>query len=97
MAGYAQDQIVGDELAYGSLRLERIVGKMPLGLTGDLRVGVSAEAGKVNGRYTETNRDGWLQAYSIYFAGETPVGPLYFGYGSASGGASAFYMFIGTP
>jgi NTE family protein len=97
MGGYAQNQVVGDELAYGSLRLERIVGQMPLGLTGDLRLGVAAEAGKVNGRYTETHLDGWLKSYSIYFAGETPVGPLYLGYGNATGGASAFYLFIGTP
>ena len=97
MAGYAKDQISGDALAYGSMRLERIVGKMPLGLTGDLRIGASGEAGKVNGRYTETNLDGWLNSYSVYLAGETPVGPLYLGYGRATGGASAVYLFLGTP
>ncbi|HWS13288.1 MAG TPA: hypothetical protein VN279_10845, partial [Rhodocyclaceae bacterium] len=59
--------------------------------------GVSGEVGKVDNRYTETNLDGWLNAYSIYFAGETPVGPLYLGYGHATGGASAVYLFIGTP
>jgi NTE family protein len=97
LAGLAQNQIVGDELAYGSLRLEHILGRMPLGMTGDLRVGASGEIGKVNGRYTETNLEGWLNAYSVYLAGETPVGPLYFGYGRATGGASAFYLFLGTP
>ena len=97
LTGYAQNQIVGDNLAYGSARVERIIGTMPLGMTGDLRVGVSAEAGKVNGRYTETNLDGWLQSYSVYLAGETPVGPLYLGYGHATGGASAVYLFLGTP
>jgi len=97
LSGLARNQIIGDRLAYGSLRLERIVGKMPLGLTGDLRIGVSGEVGKVDNRYTETNLDGWLNAYSIYFAGETPVGPLYLGYGHASSGASAVYLFIGTP
>jgi NTE family protein len=97
LGGYARDQIVGDELAYGSARLERIIGRMPLGLSGDLRLGVSAELGRVNGRYTETNLDGWLNSYSLYLAGETPVGPLYFGYGRATGGASALYLFLGTP
>jgi NTE family protein len=62
-----------------------------------LRLGVSAEIGRVNGRYTETNLDGWLNSYSLYLAGETPVGPLYFGYGRATGGASALYLFLGTP
>jgi NTE family protein len=70
---------------------------MPLGLRGDLRIGMSLEAGSARNRYTETGGHGWQQAVALYFGGDTPVGPLFLGYGYARGGRSMFYLFIGLP
>ena len=97
LSGYARNQILADDVSYASLRGEKIVGKMPLGLQGDLRFGVALEAGKARNRFTETRTQGWQQAAAIYFGGETPVGPLFVGYGFARGGHSSFYVFIGLP
>lgn len=97
LSGYVRDQILADDVSYASLRGEKIVGKMPLGLQGDLRFGVALEAGKARNRFTETRTHGWQQAAAVYFGGETPVGPLYLGYGYARGGHSSLYLFIGLP
>ena len=97
LSGFARAQIIGESLAYGSVRGEKIVGTLPLGLRGDMRVGVALEAGKVNGRYTETNLDGWQNSVTAYVGGETPLGMVYIGYGYSSNGPGNFYLFIGTP
>jgi len=97
LSGFARDQIIGDQIAFGSLSAEYILGRMPLGLSGDIRLGLSLEGGKVDGRYTETRLDGWLGSAAVYLGGETPVGPVYLGYGYADRGQSNIVLFIGTP
>jgi len=97
LSGFVRNQIIADDIRFGSIRGERIIGKMPLGLSGDLRAGVSLEAGKARNRFTETHLEGWQQAVSIYLGGETPFGPAFLGYGMARGGASSVYLFIGLP
>lgn len=97
LSGYAPDQILAGDLRLASIRGERVIGRMPLGLRGDLRVGLSLEAGRARDRYTETHLDGWQQAAAIYLGGETPFGPLYLGYGYAKGGHRSLYLFLGLP
>jgi NTE family protein len=97
LSGYARDQILAGDLRLASIRGERVIGRMPLGLRGELRIGVSLEAGKARDRYTETRLDGWQQAGAVYLGGETPLGPLYLGYGYAKGGHSSLYVFLGLP
>ena len=97
LSGFAQGQIVGDDIRYAGLQAERIIGRLPLGLRGDMRLGFALEAGKAGVRYTETQRDGWLNSAAIYIGGETPMGMLYLGFGRSSSGSSNLYLFIGTP
>jgi NTE family protein len=97
LSGYVRNQILAEDVRFASLRAEKIIGRMPLGLRGDLRIGVSLEAGSARNRFTETFGHGWQQAAAVYFGGETPVGPLFLGYGYARGGRSMFYLFIGLP
>jgi NTE family protein len=97
LTGYASGQLTGDEVAYAHLRAERIIGSAPLGLRGDLRLGLALEAGKVAQPYTPQKRDGWLNSVAIYLGGETPLGPAYFGLGRASTGSFNAYLVIGAP
>ncbi|HYP67079.1 MAG TPA: patatin-like phospholipase family protein [Thiobacillaceae bacterium] len=97
LSGFAPRQIVGDQIRYGSLRAEKIIGRLPLGLRGDMRLGVGLEAGKVDHRYTETDLQGWLNSVSLYLGGETPLGAAFLGYGYSTRGSSLIYLFIGTP
>ena len=97
LSGFARNQIVGESLMYGNVRLEKIVGQLPAGLRGDMRVGLAVEGGKVDGRYTETNLNGWQSSVTAYVGGETPLGMVYLGYGYAPNGMGNFYLFLGTP
>jgi NTE family protein len=97
LSGYATNQILAGDIRLATVRAERVIGRMPLGLVGDMRVGLSLEAGRARERFTETHVDGWQQAGALYLGGDTPVGPMYFGYGYAKGGRSSLYLFIGLP
>nr|WP_315491988.1 patatin-like phospholipase family protein [uncultured Rhodoferax sp.] len=97
LSGFASDQLLGDRVSYGHIRAERIVGRMPTGLTGDLRVGIAFELGKVADPVSEPRRTGLLNSTVIYMRGETPFGPAYIGLGQSSSGPVNAYLFIGTP
>ena len=97
LSAYATGQLLGDEVIYGHLRTERIIGRLPLGLRGDMRFGIALEAGRVGLPYTLQKREGTLRGAALYLGGETPLGSVYVGIGRASGGAVNAYLFIGTP
>ena len=82
---------------YAGVRAERIIGRLPLGLRGDMRVGLALEGARVDKRYTETRANGWLDSTALYVGGETPFGPAYLGFGYSSTGVSNLFLFVGTP
>jgi NTE family protein len=97
MSAFAKDQLVGDDTYYAQLRAERILGYLPIGLRGDIRLGVALETAHRGIRYSETQLTGWLNSASVYLGGETPLGPLYLGYGYSTSGTWNVYFFLGTP
>ena len=97
LSGFARNQIIGESLAYGNVRVEKIIGRLPAGLRGDMRAGIALEAGKIDGNYTETNLNGWQSSVAAYVGGETPVGLVYLGYGYSPNGINNFFLFFGTP
>jgi NTE family protein len=97
LSGFANDQLMGDRVSYGHVRAERILGRLPLGLIGDMRVGIALEVGKVADPVSEPRRTGLLNSTAIYVRGETPFGPAYIGLGQSSSGPVNAYFFIGTP
>jgi NTE family protein len=98
LSAFSVGQLVGDDAAFASVRLERVLTKLPLGLRGDMRLGASAEAGRLRTLFTETQRTGWQDSYAVYIGGEVPLGLLFFGVAhSPSSGYSNIYIVIGTP
>ncbi len=97
LTGFAAGQLVGDDVAYAQLRGERVIGRAPLGLRGELRAGVALEAGRVGVPYTRQLREGALLSLAVYLAGETPVGPFFLGVGRGTGGSVNAYLVIGAP
>lgn len=96
MSGYASNQILADQATFLQLRAEKIIGRMPLGLSGDLRMGLSLEAARVKNAYTLTDaEDEWLDSAALYWGGETPMGPVYIGYGFTFSGNYNLYFLIG--
>jgi NTE family protein len=97
MSAFAEGQLLGDDAAYGNLRIERIIGHLPLGLRGDMRLGLALEAGRFGTLYTETHRTGWQNSIGLYLGGETPMGPVYVGFArSPSSGYVNAFVIIGV-
>lgn len=98
LTAFAPKQLLGDDATYGGLRVERVLGELPLGLRGDMRLGLALEAGKLGTLYTETQRTGWQNSIGVYLGGETPIGPVFIGYAySPSSGYSNAYLQVGVP
>ncbi len=97
LTAFASGQLIGDDVGYAHVRAERIIGRLPLGLRGDMRFGLALESGKVAKPYTVQKRNGWLHALAVYLGGETPFGPVYLGLGFGSGRSTNAYLVVGTP
>lgn len=97
LTAFAPGQILGDDIRYLGLQTERILGRAPLGLRGDLRLGLILEGAKAGSRYTESARKGLLDSTAVYLGGETPLGQAYLGFGYSTSGVSNLFLFIGTP
>jgi len=97
LTAFAPNQILGDNISYVGLRAEQILAHPPLGLRGDLRLGLALEAAQVGTPFTETSRKGILDSTALYLGGETPFGPVYVGAGYSTSRVSNLFLFIGTP
>lgn len=98
LTAFSSNQILGGSSALYGVRAEKIIGRMPLGFQGDLRVGLGYERARMSDRYTETGLDGWLNAATVYLGGLTPVGPVFLVYShSNNNNTSNLYLVIGTP
>jgi NTE family protein len=97
MSAFARGQILGDDISYASIRAEQIIGTFPIGLRGDMRLGVVIEGAHVGKFYTETNLAGTniLNSAALYMGGETPIGPAYLGFGYSTSGVSNLFLSIG--
>ncbi|MET0357367.1 MAG: patatin-like phospholipase family protein [Cellvibrio sp.] len=96
LSAYASNQLIADNTLYTHLRGERIIGRMPLGFSGDLRLGIGLEGAKLKNAYTFTTQDKWLNSAVIYLGGETPLGPAYLGLGFSDDQRFNIYMQLGA-
>jgi NTE family protein len=94
LSGYKTGQLLGTDMRFG-----RLVYNYQLsgpGFLNGMHVGASLEAGRIGelslGAQNKTRKGG-----SLYFALDTPIGPLYLAYGAADGGNRAAYFFLGQP
>jgi NTE family protein len=97
LSAFAPGQLLGRSTGYAQVRAERIVGRLPLGLNGDMRIGLALEAGRVGGPFSEPRRTGWLDSTAVYLGGETPIGPVFVGAAYSTQGTTNVYLFIGIP
>jgi NTE family protein len=97
LSAYSANQVAGDSLRYGHLRAERVIGTMPIGLRGDLRLGTALEVARIGAPFVATRHTGWLHSLALYLGGDTPIGPVYLGAAHSLAGVLNAYLFIGAP
>jgi NTE family protein len=98
LSGYRINQFAGDTAAFAMLRYYNQILRLPSLLGSGIYVGLSAEAGRMNGLYTQGGAStGNLYSGSVYLGAETFLGPAYLGVGFAGGGNTAAYFLLGVP
>jgi NTE family protein len=94
-SGYATGQLVGSSLQYGQLvYFHRIVRG---GIFDGAYGGLSLEIGKYGSPLVPGNPSGVLKSMALFVGSDSPLGPLYFGYGRAADGQGSFYFYLGRP
>jgi len=94
-SGYATGQLLGQKLEFARLMYyHRILrGSLLQGAYG----GFSLELGRMREPLVPDNSEDWLTSASIFVATDTPIGPMYLGYGHAKGGNNSLYFYLGRP
>lgn len=94
LSGLAPNQISGRHAALGTLAAFRRLNDIKLF---PAYAGLTLEAGNVWQFQGQAGFDDLRYATSLFLGAESPLGPLYFAVGYASGGEVAAYFYIGNP
>ncbi len=94
-SGFQTGQLLNRRYVYGRLNYFYRVFSVPL--FEGLYAGVAGEVGNYGPPLVEGNPSGTLYSGAAYLAFDSPLGPMYLGYGAAKGGNSALYFFLGRP
>ena len=81
LSGYRTGQFYGESLAFGRLVYYRKLSKAVL--TEGVYAGASLEAGRIGGPLVPGSPTGMLTSGALILAADTPLGPVYLGYGIA--------------
>jgi NTE family protein len=94
-SGYRTGSLLGESLAFGRVTYYHKLLRWDLleGMYG----GFSLEAGRVGKPLVPGGTAGLLKSASLFLGLDSPVGPLYLGYGRAADGNSSLYFFLGRP
>jgi NTE family protein len=95
-SGYATGQLMGEDIWFGRmLYYHRILkGSLLEGIYG----GFSLEVGEVGSPLVPDGPEGVLKSASVFLAADSPIGPVYLGYGQAlDNNNNSIYFFLGRP
>jgi NTE family protein len=95
MSGYRTGELLGQELTFGRVIYNYRVSAP--GLFDGAYVGVSYETGRIGDTVTGADRSALRHGAALYFAFDSPIGPVYVAYGRGDGRRQAVYLFVGQP
>jgi NTE family protein len=94
-SGYRTGQLLGESISFGRLLYyNRLVDYK---VFNGLYAGVSLEVGKVRRPLVPGNSTAVLKSAAVFVATDSPIGPLYLGYGRSADQNSSLYLFLGFP
>lgn len=92
-SGYKTGQLYGENLTFGRIMYYHRI--MRGSLLDGAYSGFSLEAGRVGKPLVPGSPEGLLKSASIFVAADSPLGPVYLGYGLAADGNDSFYFYLG--
>jgi len=94
-SGYPTGALVGQRLVFG--RATYYYKVIDTRIFEGLYVGGSLEAGRMDQPLVPGSPTGLLKSAALFAAFDTPLGPLYLGYGHAGDGNHSAYLYLGRP
>ncbi len=94
MSGYRPQQLMGPSFIYGRAIYQYKIGNIPL--FDGIYTGLAYEVANMP-QLIDANNKPLFQSGTLYVAADTPLGVGYLGFGFASGGNQAIYLFLGNP
>ena len=94
-SGLSTGQLLNERFAFG--RLLYVYKRHDIPLLEGLYAGASAEIGEYGTPLLAGNPSGALYSGSAFLALDSPIGPVYLGYGVGSQGNRSAYFFLGRP
>jgi NTE family protein len=95
LSGYRTGQFYGESLTFGRLVYYRKLSKAVL--TEGVYAGASLEAGRIGGPLVPGSPTDVQTSGSLFLAADTPLGPMYLGYGMGEDDNRTLYFFLGRP
>jgi NTE family protein len=96
LSGYAERSLVGSQAALARAVFYRRTGDTSRLFSLPLYVGASVEAGNVWNTRSEFGRGSAVVAGSVFGGLDTPLGPVFLGFGRNSSGADSWYLSFGS-
>jgi NTE family protein len=96
LSGYPERSLHGDQSFLGRAVLYRRTGQMDAVFSTPIYIGASLEAGNTWQSKSQVRFDSLIYAGSMFLGIQTPLGPLFLGYGYAQGGHSSVYLTFGS-
>lgn len=94
-SGFQYAQLIGNRLNFGRLLYQYRLADG--GLLDGAYLGTSFELGQIGGREVVGQPTGLLKSLGLFVGFDSPLGPMYLGYGQAATGQSNVYFFLGMP
>ncbi len=94
-SGFPTGALITDRFTFGRLVYYRRLVRQKL-LEG-VYAGFSLEIGNYGPPLVPGSPSGTLKSGSLFLGADTPIGPLYFGYGRANTHDSSWYLYLGRP
>lgn len=98
LSGYPSNQLFGRHLRYGNLVYSYRLAANDFGaFRAPLYLGASVEAGNVWDKSSQAAFNELIWAGSLFVGWDSPLGPLYLGYGKAEDKWDSIYFYLGNP
>ena len=94
-SGLRLGQLTGESLTFGRLMYYNKL--IDYRMFDGLYAGFSLEAGRMRNPLVPGNTEDLIKSAAVFLATDSPVGPIYFGYGRSSEGDGSFYLYLGLP
>ncbi|HET6552343.1 MAG TPA: patatin-like phospholipase family protein [Dyella sp.] len=96
LSGFSERSLYGNQSALARAVLYRRTGTMDAIFSTPIYVGASLEAGNTWHDKNDVRFDSLIYAGSMFLGIQTPLGPLFLGYGYAEGGRNSIYLTFGS-